>query len=50
MAQLALSYGANDLDGTVKAERITHAAGAKKRSLAEDTLHRMIDGAHVFKL
>lgn len=45
MAQLALSFGANDLDGTVKAERITRAAGASKRSLAEDTLVNLIQGA-----
>ena len=47
MAQVALSFGANDLDGTVKAERITRAAGAKKRSLAEDTLHNLISGARL---
>ncbi|MDD9899294.1 MAG: CofH family radical SAM protein [Candidatus Melainabacteria bacterium] len=45
MAQIALSFGANDLDGTVKAERITRAAGASKRSLAEDTLTNLIEGA-----
>ncbi len=28
MAQLALSYGANDVDGTVVEERIYHDAGA----------------------
>ena len=47
MAQLALNFGANDLDGTVKAERITRAAGAKKRSLAEDTLINLINGARL---
>lgn len=47
MAQLALSFGANDLDGTVKAERITRAAGAKKRSLAEETLTNLIEGARL---
>lgn len=45
MAQVALSFGANDLDGTVKAERITRAAGAQKRSLAENTLITLIEGA-----
>ncbi|MBT6843018.1 MAG: CofH family radical SAM protein [Candidatus Melainabacteria bacterium] len=45
MAQLALSFGANDLDGTVKAERITRAAGANKRSLAEENLENLIQGA-----
>lgn len=29
VAQLALGFGANDIDGTVKEERIMHAAGAK---------------------
>lgn len=47
MSQVALSFGANDLDGTVKAERITRAAGAKKRSLAEDTLTNLIEGARL---
>jgi len=47
MAQIALSFGANDLDGTVKAERITRAAGAKKRSLAENTLVDLIEGARL---
>ena len=28
LAQVALSFGADDLDGTVAEERITHAAGA----------------------
>jgi aminodeoxyfutalosine synthase len=47
MAQVALSFGANDLDGTVKAERITRAAGAKKRSLAENNLINLIEGARL---
>jgi len=29
LAEIALSYGANDLDGTVGRERIAHSAGAK---------------------
>ena len=29
LAQVALNYGANDLDGTIIEERVTHAAGAK---------------------
>jgi aminodeoxyfutalosine synthase len=29
LAQIALHYGANDIDGTVMEERITHAAGGK---------------------
>ena len=47
LAQIALNFGANDLDGTVKAERITFAAGAKKRSLTEDTLRNIIIGARL---
>lgn len=39
--------GANDLDGTVKAERITFAAGAKQRSMAETTLVNIIEGARL---
>lgn len=29
IAQLALAFGADDLDGTVEEEQIIHAAGAK---------------------
>ncbi|MFM7457928.1 MAG: CofH family radical SAM protein [bacterium] len=46
-AQVALSMGANDLDGTVKAERITFAAGARQRSMAETTLVNIIEGARL---
>ncbi len=41
LAQIALNYGANDIDGTVMGERIVHSAGAKtpaemtKRKLSE---------------
>jgi len=28
LSQIALAYGANDIDGTVMEERITHAAGS----------------------
>lgn len=45
MAELALHFGANDLDGTVKAERITFAAGARSRSMTENTLVEMIENA-----
>lgn len=39
IAQLALGFGANDVDGTVSEERITHAAGAKTgRSLPKEAL------------
>lgn len=47
MAQIALNFGANDLDGTVKAERITFAAGARTRSLAATTLVNLIEGARL---
>ena len=28
LAQVALNYGANDVDGTLMEEKVTHAAGA----------------------
>jgi aminodeoxyfutalosine synthase len=45
MAEIALHFGANDLDGTVKAERITFAAGAQTRSLTQNMLIDMISAA-----
>lgn len=42
-AQLALRFGADDLDGTIIKENITHAAGAKSSAgLTEETLRSMI--------
>lgn len=41
VAQLALYFGANDIDGTVVRERISHAAGA--RSPEHMPLQRLID-------
>ncbi|MBF0302070.1 MAG: aminofutalosine synthase MqnE [Desulfamplus sp.] len=43
LAQVALNYGADDLDGTIIEERITHTAGAKSakgltRQLMEDII------------
>jgi len=39
VAQLALGFGANDIDGTIQEEKIMHAAGAKSsRSLSKATL------------
>jgi aminodeoxyfutalosine synthase len=39
VAQLALGFGANDLDGTVSEERIMHAADVKSsKSLSSDNL------------
>ena len=39
IAQIALGFGANDIDGTIKEEKIMHAAGAKSStSLSQDCL------------
>jgi len=39
IAQLALGFGANDIDGTVSEEKIMHAAGAKSAtSLTQETI------------
>ena len=45
LAQLALSFGANDLDGTVQEESITNAAGAEKRGLEKDFIQGLIKDA-----
>ena len=46
LAQVALNYGANDLDGTLMEERITHAAGAKTpHVLPIDRILRLVKGA-----
>jgi len=46
LAQVALSYGADDLDGTIIEERITHTAGAKSaRGLSRDEMESMIRSA-----
>jgi aminodeoxyfutalosine synthase len=46
LAQAALSFGVDDLDGTVLEERIYHMAGADTpQALAEPQLHRLIRGA-----
>ncbi|MFL5302850.1 MAG: aminofutalosine synthase MqnE [Anaeromyxobacteraceae bacterium] len=43
LAQSALSFGVDDLDGTVLEERIYHMAGAQTpQALAESQLHRLI--------
>ncbi|OYW16914.1 MAG: aminofutalosine synthase MqnE, partial [Planctomycetales bacterium 12-60-4] len=43
IAQTALSFGADDLDGTVVHELIYHDAGAKTpEGLTVDELHRLI--------
>ncbi len=46
LAQIALNYGANDVDGTLMEERVTHAAGAKTPLyMPEDKLMSIIKGA-----
>ncbi len=43
IAQIALSFGADDIDGTVTQERIVHMAGAKTpEMLSVDTIQRLI--------
>lgn len=46
LAQLALSFGADDMDGTILEEKITHAAGAKTPlQLAKEKLEFFIASA-----
>jgi aminodeoxyfutalosine synthase len=46
MAQIALSFGADDMDGTVKEEVITHMAGAETdQAIGSETLIRLIKEA-----
>lgn len=46
MAQVALSFGADDLDGTIIEERITHTAGATSaKGLTRAEMSAMIRGA-----
>ncbi len=46
LAQVALSFGADDLDGTIMEERITHTAGAKSaKGLTQDQMEAMICSA-----
>jgi aminodeoxyfutalosine synthase len=46
LAQLALGYGADDLDGTIIEEKITHMAGAKSaKGLTKDQMENMISKA-----
>jgi aminodeoxyfutalosine synthase len=46
LAQIALGFGADDVDGTVAEERITHAAGARTpESLTIHELHHLVTGA-----
>jgi aminodeoxyfutalosine synthase len=46
LAQIALSFGADDMDGTVKEEVISHMAGAEtEQAIGSDTLVRLIKEA-----
>lgn len=45
LAQVALMFGANDLDGTVIEERITHAAGGDKSAMTVDEIVHIITRA-----
>ena len=43
LAQVALNFGADDLDGTIIEERVTHSAGAKSaKGLTQDQMEDMI--------
>jgi len=43
LSQIALSFGADDVDGTVKEEIITHMAGAEtEQAMSRDQLLRLI--------
>jgi aminodeoxyfutalosine synthase len=46
LAQVALSFGADDMDGTIGHEKVTHAAGARTPvQLARETLEHLIGDA-----
>ena len=46
LAQISLSFGVDDIDGTVVEEKITHSAGAEtEQSLTKNELIRMIKEA-----
>lgn len=45
LAQMALNFGADDLDGTIQEESITYAAGSKTRGLEKDFLQTLIKDA-----
>ncbi len=47
VAQIALSFGADDLDGTVLEEKITHMAGAEtEKALSRTEIERLIKDAN----
>ncbi len=45
MAQLALHFGADDIDGTVVDERITNAAGAERKGTQAQMLQKLVHDA-----
>jgi aminodeoxyfutalosine synthase len=46
LAQVGLAYGADDMDGTVKEEVITHMAGAEtEQAMGSDQLRKLIEEA-----
>lgn len=46
LAQVALSFGADDMDGTIQEEKITHAAGTRTPlQLARDEMEHLIEAA-----
>jgi len=45
LAQVALSFGADDLDGTIIEERIIHGAGAAQRSMTRREIEKLIRDA-----
>ncbi|MDX1919400.1 MAG: aminofutalosine synthase MqnE [Candidatus Caenarcaniphilales bacterium] len=45
MAQLALHFGADDIDGTVVDEKITNAAGSGRKGTQADMLRKLIENA-----
>ncbi|WP_456328428.1 CofH family radical SAM protein [Archaeoglobus sp.] len=46
LAQIALNYGANDVDGTIMEERVTHSAGANSPTyMTVDRIIKLIKGA-----
>ena len=42
VAQLALAFGADDLDGTIGEEKIIRAAGAESNSITSEMLEEII--------
>ena len=45
IAQIALHFGADDVDGTVVDEKITNAAGAEKKGTQAEILQKLIRDA-----